>query len=435
MSGDEQHQFAVTAGSVDITPAVRVPLASYRGLRKPTFDAVADGLEASAIVLRTAGESPVVFVSADLLYVGTHICNLIFEALAGRVPREQILLAATHTHFAPATAESLPALGNVSQEYLDFAAKRIVGLLTRLLDTPPVAAACRYHEGPAHHSVNRRRSRFGISRVYPYIGFHVNISPNEDGPRDDLIRALMLTEPGGRVCAICWSYACHPNALPCIDSVSAEYPGRVRQFLRSRFGPVPVLFWQGFSGNINPYRIAQRPATGDHILPQFVTPTLSEWESWADSLAQAVHLAVSTPGTPVAGPAACQVRSMDVSELGLRSNRQLVYRQISFGGDLVVCGLSAEVAVEYVGRLRAVLRPGKIIPVGCTDEVFGYLPVDEMIGDGGYEVRGFLRRFGLSGRFRRDVCATVERRLFLASGEVRSERDAASAAHGRQRVD
>lgn len=415
MSGNRQHEFAVAAGSADITPTIKAPLASYRGMRKETFDTVADGLEANVLVLHAAGQLPVVFVSTDLLYVGADLCNRIFGALDGRVPRERILMAASHTHFAPATEASLPGLGRVAHEYLDFAATRIIDLVDRLLDVPPVPAAWRYHEGVARHSVNRRRSRFGISTRHPYIGFHTEIAPEADGPRDDVIRVLTLSEPGGGIRAICWSYACHPNAFPRIDTVSAEYPGRVRQFLRDQFGPIPILFWQGFSGNINPYQMARLTRRETEARPQFVQPTLPQWEAWAGSLAEAVRQAISTAGRPVAGALACEMRSMGVGELGLRSPKRLTYRKISMGDGLVICGLSAEVAVEYVGRLQAILPSATVIPVSCVDEVFGYLPVDEMIGYGGYEVRGFLRRFGLQGRFRRDVCEIVERRLFEGS--------------------
>jgi hypothetical protein len=409
---DWQHEFTIAAGSVGITPERRMALAGYRALRKHVFDTVFDELEANVLVLHGTSESTVVMVSVDLLYAGAYICNRIFEACAGRVSRERILIAASHTHYAPATEASLPGLGSVTQDYLDYVATRVVGLIQQLLDAPSASAACHYHEGVALHSVNRRRSRFGISSRYPYIGIHTEIAPNEHGARDDLIRVLTLTEPGGRVCAICWSFACHPNTFPRIDCVSAEYPGRVRQFLRKRFGPIPVLFWQGFSGNINPYRISE---IGGHEIERrqkFIAPTLPEWERWADSLSEAVETAISTPGTPIGGPISCQMRSIGVRELGLRSGKQLVYRKIAFGRDLAICGLSAEVAVEYVGRLRAILPAAKVIPIGCTDDVFGYLPVDEMINDGGYEVRGFLRRFGLSGNFRRDIWSVLECRLF-----------------------
>lgn len=419
MSGTGDRDFAIAAGNVGITPAGRVPLASYRALRKAVFDTVADELEANVLVLYGGTESPVVFVSVDLLYAGAHLCNRIFEALAGRVPRERILVAASHTHFAPATEESLPGLGTVAQEYVDLAATRIVDLIRRLLDAPSTPAACRYHEGAALHSINRRRSRFGLSKQYPYLGFHTRIAPNAQGPRDDLIRALTLTGRDGRVGAICWSFACHPNTFPGIDSVSAEYPGRVRQFLRGRFGPIPVLFWQGFSGNINPYRMIESGANGVAQSSQFVAPTLSQWERWADSLAEVVRRTVATEGSKISGPVVCQVRSMSVRELGLRSDKRLTYQSISLGTDVVVCGLSAEVAVEYVDQLRAALPPTAVIPVGCIGDVFGYLPVDEMIGGGGYEVRGFLQRFGLSGRYRRDICGVVKRRLLAPASDDR----------------
>jgi hypothetical protein len=225
--------------------------------------------------------------------------------------------------------------------------------------------------------------------------------------------------------AICWSFACHPNTFPHLNSVSAEYPGRVRQFLRSRFGPIPILFWQGFSGNINPYRIA--PSAGSEPEPpsEFVSPTVAQWEGWAGSLSDAVQVAVATAGKPVVGPVTCQVRSLQVSELGLHSDKRLTYRKIAFGEDLAICGFSAEVAVEYVGRLRAALPGATVIPIGCIDDVFGYLPVDEMIDGGGYEVQGFLRRFGLSGKFRRDISETVERRLILVT-----DRGSAAACAG-----
>lgn len=420
MADERQHQFSITGGSVDITPPDRVPLASYRALRKAVFDTIADELEANVLVLRTGTEPPVVFVSVDLLYAGAHVCNRIFEALAGRISRERILVAASHTHFAPATEESLPALGTVAQEYLDFAAMRITDLAKQLLDAPPAPATCRYHEGAAHHSVNRRRSRFGIRRRYPYIGFHTEIAPNEEGPRDDLIRAMTLTGSDGRVAAICWSFACHPNTFPSIDSVSAEYPGRVRRLLRRRFGPIPVLFWQGFSGNINPYRSSEGDGGEISHPSEFVAPTMAQWERWTDSLSEAVYLTVSAAGRPIGGPVACQTRTMSVHELGLRSDKRLTYQRVSFGSDLVVCGLSAEVAVEYVDRLRSALPSAAVIPIGCIEDVFGYLPADEMISGGGYEVRGFLRRFGLRGRFRKDVCGVVERRL-LAPDDGRSE--------------
>jgi len=41
--------------------------------------------------------------------------------------------------------------------------------------------------------------------------------------------------------------------------------------------------------------------------------------------------------------------------------------------------------------------------VGYIDSVFGYLPTATMLGERGYEDSGFMRLFGLTGRFRPEL--------------------------------
>lgn len=49
--------------------------------------------------------------------------------------------------------------------------------------------------------------------------------------------------------------------------------------------------------------------------------------------------------------------------------------------------------------------PGSVIPVGCIDTVFGYLPTAAMVGQRGYEDSGFFEPFGFGkgGQFRPEV--------------------------------
>ncbi len=410
-------EYEIATGRVDITPIAPVALASYRAQRKPAFDSVADRLEANVVVIRERGEVSV-FASLDLLYVGSHISEHVFRAFKDRVPRERIFLAATHTHSAPATEESLPALGEVSTSYRDFVARRLVELIDVLLNEVGSPATFTFYEIKVEQSVNRRVRRFGVARCYPCVGFRTVIAPNESGPRDDVVRALVMRAGNGRILAIGWSYACHPNTFPEIDSVSAEYPGRVREALREQTSDIPILFWQGFSGNINPYGYASGEGGGNRSPSQFFAPSAGEWSDWCDRLAHAVDRVITEPGRAVLGPIECGLRSLDISELGLKSRKQLVCRTISFGGDLAICGLSAEVVVEYVALARAALPATSVIPVSCIEDVFGYLPVGDMVSQGGYEADGFMKRFGLRGRFRRDVHEIVSKRLL---GDARSD--------------
>jgi hypothetical protein len=430
--------YSIASGSTDITPQARIPLAGYSALRKATFERVADPLEANVIVLRR-GVDAVVFVAFDLMYVGAFLRDGIFKALSGRIRRESIFTSAGHTHSAPPTEDSLPILGTVSPEYRDSVVRSVSELALRLLDGPFVPVTLEYLEGNASHSVNRRKKVFGLSRNYPFIGPHVGIEPNLSGRRDDTIRMIRIRDGSGKDVAACWSYACHPVGFPRLNDLSAEYPGVVRHMIRASFGNIPVVFWQGFSGNIGPLRATHMAGSpSSQVTYGFEAATMEEWNAWASGLGDCVAGTALGRGRPIQGPISCSVRALSLHELGLSSSseKQLRLHEIRLGRDLVICGLNAEVAVEYVEIFRELHAPAHVIPVGCVGDVFGYLPVDEMVREGGYEAKGFLRRFGLRGKFFPNVSEIVTERLFRgaqrteqskAQGETTDQRGAGAA--------
>ncbi|HEY4749279.1 MAG TPA: hypothetical protein VIH60_02715 [Steroidobacteraceae bacterium] len=404
--------YSIAAGSVDITPQAPIPLAGYATLRKPTFERVADPLEANVAILRH-GDQTIVFVALDLMYVGAFLRDAVVNALAGRIPPEAIFTSACHTHAGPPTEDSLPILGAVTPEYRNLVAQRVSELALQLLAGAFVPVSLEYLEGSAAHSINRRKRGFGISRNFPFLGQQVTLKPNPSGPRDDTIRMIRIRDGAGKDVAVCWSYACHPVGYPLLDEVSAEYPGVVRSTLRGSLGNIPAIFWQGFSGNTAPLGTV-RPMV-------FRAATLQDWRAWAEGLARCVQDTAGGAGTPLSGPIACNVRTLPLHALGLSSDKQVRFHEIRLGPQLIICGLNAEVAVEYVEILRRLHAPVQVIPVGCVGDVYGYLPVDAMVREGGYEARGFVPRFGLRGSFVANVEEIVTERLFCAAGPACSE--------------
>lgn len=410
--------YTFAGASTDITPEEPIPLAGYATLRKPTFERIADRLEANIIILRSGAEATA-FVTMDLMYVGAYLRDRIVEALSSRIPPDRIFLASSHTHFGPPTEDSLPVLGTVTPGYRDFVARRVIELASRVLDERFAPVSLEYLEGHAAQTVNRRSKSFGIARHFPFIGSHMRIKPNPSGPRDDVVRLIRVRDSDGKVVAVGWSYACHPVGYPNLNELSAEYPGFVRNMLRTSLGHIPVVFWQGFSGNVSPSRYST--SGGADEAPSlrsrgFIAASLEDWTQWAARLGARVLELVRGQGTPIRGSIESNARSLSVSEIGLRSDKELRLQEIWLGPDLVVSGLSAEVAVEYVDLLRKLRAPAQVIPVGCVGDVYGYLPVDAMIPEGGYEVHGFVPRFGLSGRLVSNITSIVEERLFRVSG-------------------
>lgn len=392
-----------TAGTVDITPDRALPLAGSE-IRTAAFTRVADRLEANALVLRHEGP-PVVFVTADLMFVGEELRAGVRARLDGEVSEASLFFAASHTHFAPATDDRRPLLGRMDRGYLEQVCDRVSELVGRLLRERPTPVAVTYARGQASHAVNRRlRAAWHLSRRGPMLGAVV-AAPNPTGPRDESIHVLRVARAGGRPLALMWSYACHPVAFPRPLEVTAEYPGRVRRRLRERLGAdLPVLFLQGFAGDIRPPEVdrstsfrgrARRLLLG----PRFGRFSADQWEEWADSLARrAITTAIETASAPVAGELRSRRLSRSLTEfvLGAPDDRQVTFHRITIGGVTVV-GISAEVVTEYGLHVREALGGGVGIPVGYIDDVYGYLPTERMVREGGYEADWFLRPFGLAG--------------------------------------
>src|ERR1700687_5845165 len=289
-------EFLISSGCADITPRRPVMLGGYNKRTAP-FPASAARLEANVILIK-GPSSRVVIVSTDLLYPGETLRAHLLENL--ELADDELFFCASHTHFAPMTAPSMLRLGVADAEYVQYVATRITALI-KSIEHQGEPSVCNYHEGRADHSMNRRLVRFRVTRSG--LARSSGLGPNPNGDRDESVRILEFARPGGKPSAILWNYACHPTDFPEFLQVSAEYPGIVRSRLRSEFGDIPILFLQGFSGDVRPPfsgRSAGLVGFLRRVLvgPQFRSPLDGEWEKWSNSLADSVvSFARSVPRT------------------------------------------------------------------------------------------------------------------------------------------
>jgi len=387
--------------SADITPHRPVPLGGY-GWRTSEYAGIADPLEANFVVIRQ-GEREVVLVTADLLYCGEDLRRALLERLGLTASPECLFLGASHTHGAPMTQSGIPKVGIPDQEYVQFAADRIAVAITKVRRNVAPAWVT-YHNGRANHSMNRRLKRL---RITPRgLRYSSDMGPNPDGERDEEVSVLRICSGQGDVRAVIWSYACHPTGRPGLNMVSADYPGVVRQQLRQRYGPIPVLFLQGFSGDLRPPFGARVTDMRSLVLriclgPLFGRPNLPEWQRWADSLGQYVCQIVHTDGVKVKALPLCSTRCA-VDWPGVRwwnhNRRDLAFHLVMLG-QIAILGISAEVVSSYRRLVEKLFANYKVIPVGCIDQTWAYLPTDGMLPEGGYEVEGFAPYFDFPGTY------------------------------------
>src|SRR4051794_13248193 len=90
------------AASVCITPDESLWLAGYAVRKAPANGKVSD-LYASVLVLEDSVGQRFVIASAEIISVNSKIAGRIADAVRSRsgLSREQLLLTATHTHYAP----------------------------------------------------------------------------------------------------------------------------------------------------------------------------------------------------------------------------------------------------------------------------------------------------------------------------------------------
>jgi len=225
MSSQSSYEFA--AGTICITPEENVPLAGYP-LRCSRFSKVADPLEANAVLLKSDSRK-IVMVSADLLFPGKKLKDGIIKNVNDLIQEEELFIAATHNHFAPATDETKPKLGKINQRYLDFVIEKISWLIRDLLTGPIENVSIYYKVGiDTNSNINRRRKAPKIA-LPPKKKISILPDPSEN--KDSFIRIIQIVDASGNTKAIIWNYSCHPTRYPDSLCVSADFPGFTRSMI------------------------------------------------------------------------------------------------------------------------------------------------------------------------------------------------------------
>lgn len=407
----------------DITPRDRpVRLAGYASRQEPAA-AILDPIEISAVLLECGGRR-CLLVSFDLMVVGAELQAMIHTRLArhGFQPSE-IFLLASHTHFAPATDRACAALGEPDAPFVDAAAAATEQLMVKMLGEEPVAIRLDVKRGELDHSINRRRfwPLPTLSRTYGFRPSCFAMAPNPDGATDERATVVLLrrADNDATIGAI-WHYTCHATAVVPSGVISADFPGTARRALRRQFGEVPVVFAQGFCGDISPNRSrpAGRSGFRDRLRrlrriliagPTFPSSTPADWTRWSESVAAAIARIASGPTETSCAPATLATGAATIPLgaffNGTAPDKPLTAQVLTLGGDIELVALSAEVTVEWEAILdrEAPVRDGRLrLYAGYLGALYGYLPTAEQIREGGYEVEGFQRLFSLSGHFDAD---------------------------------
>jgi hypothetical protein len=404
----EQGVLHVAAAFADITPSLPFPTGCF--VRGEPFSAIASRLEANAVAFHNGSGRSCVLISLDALYVGAELQSTLSDHFERRGQRrDDLLVVASHTHFAPSLDSTKQMLALVDGDYFERTAESCRDLIDRVLSGPRRKAKVERKAGHSNAAVNRRRWWYLPHIVRRRIARpQIVMAPNVKGEIDRRITTWTVMGDDGRPVTLLWHYTCHPTGYPSPDHISAEYPGVVRSRLRARYGDLPVLFFQGFAGDARPHVPETRPRLRRAVWtaltgPSFDKFTTRGWEQWAEMLANDVLIAFSD-GTPVEnsgdslptlGAASVEI-PLDLLLNAPPSARTIRFQRLRPHPSLDLVAVSAEPLASLAGRVTSLGSTA----VGYLGDVFGYWPSDREAARGGYEVNHFRHGFSLQGGFK-----------------------------------
>jgi hypothetical protein len=164
------------------------------------------------------------------------------------IPREHILLTATHTHAAPDLARLPDAADPRHAAYYRELREKLMGAV---IEARAKLQPARFGFGTGKASVNMNR-RARLTNGGYWLG------NNPDGPSDKTVAVLKFENESGQPIAILVNYSVHGTVMgPRNYSISGDLPGETSRLVEQHFGGDVVVPWtSAAAGDQDPiYRV------------------------------------------------------------------------------------------------------------------------------------------------------------------------------------
>ena len=395
--------------TIDITPDQPLPLAGWSS-RTKAHTSVEFSLEANIALFDYEG-SALLMVCIDSLFVSSKLREHILKSLKKKdiaFNSQQLIIFASHTHFAPNLDEDKPLLGKVNHSYIDHCFQSISDGILELFNGEQKTISIEYKKGKYERTINRRQKQWQGGKNPLNWHYKTEIAPNPLSNINKDIHLFTIKDNNDQTIAFLWSIACHPVDYKSFEALSSNYIGYVRQALRSNYtNKLPVFFIQGFAGNIRADLFKHNSIKGklSSLIgkrPKFNNPS-NNYLPWCEDLSKSI---IKLDARDAKKQTLVQPKvKLDFIPLKKLINdhsgniKDLKLSHFKLCKSLTFISLSAEPVNEYVKLIEKKIS-GQLIPCAYNDNTFGYLPIGRQVKEGGYEAEGFFKWFNIKGHFK-----------------------------------
>jgi len=216
-----------------ITPCTEITMTGFASVYGNPFQGIHDDLYVRTLLLQDENNS-IILITLDILFHDDSLPEALrtFAFKKYGIPRDNLLVTYTHTHYGP-TTKGYDSIF-FTEEYEDFLYQRITHCIDRTF-LNIYEGTMEYSSVEGEWNISRRRM---VNGVMEFI-------PNPDGERDKSIYILKLSDTAGKIKALAINFACHPSNLNAYRILSSEYPGRLCHLLEAQNYGCMALFFQG----------------------------------------------------------------------------------------------------------------------------------------------------------------------------------------------
>ena len=249
-------QFRVGFGETDITPPDGLYMCGSLDPRKN--EGMTDPLQSHALVVESGG-ARIAIVGVDLIGLPKALSDEIIAEAAGRtgIPADAFMIACSHTHSGPYTAEGLYSSQVTDAEYLSSLPDRIAASVEQAAGRVEPATM---HIGRAlvHHGLHNRRVICPDGKVLntwmPAALNDLDLIPQvlgTAGPVDPELWVLRFDKLDGSTLGVFYNFSLHTNSKGGL-TWSADYPCVVAELMREEYGPEVIsVYTPGACADIN----------------------------------------------------------------------------------------------------------------------------------------------------------------------------------------
>jgi hypothetical protein len=432
-------QFRAGVARVKITPQTPAWLSGFAARTRPA-ETVSQDLWAKALAVEDAKGGRFVLVTADLIGFTREVTDEIAARVSRKykLERKQILFNASHTHSGPSIWPRLhvvrgsgPEVDREIKAYADKLTEDIEALIGRALESMQ----------PARLETAEGKANFGSNRRVVHLAA---VRPGETfpAPADSSVPVLRVLSTDGKPIAIVFGYACHNTVLTAeFVEISGDYAGHAQLALEAKYPGSTAMFValcgadQGAAvrskrelaqqyGQTLAESVISALATKTNPIPAGIISTAYELTTIPfQPHSRETYLAESQSADPfLARRGRLMLEAFNAKKPVLSTAYPA--QAVRFGTGPAWVALGGEVVIDFQLRLKSEFGSDRVVVLGYSNDVMGYIPSRRVQREGGYEAGDALMYFSQPGWFTEeveDVVLSAARRVLATVGVTKTQ--------------